>query len=159
MRAPVSNTPIVLFVCVHNAGRSQMAAGYLQALAGDRIDVRSAGSEPTDRINPAAVAVMAEDGIDIASNSPTLRQLRSRDPSASQSGSRKCLTTYDVPPMTTRSKAAPDLESVDVSGSRDVAPANRSSSDLAAGRGGVLAIPPCGVMHGVCAYRSARPPT
>jgi arsenate reductase (thioredoxin) len=64
--------PTVLFVCVHNAGRSQMAAGYLQALAGDRIDVLSAGSEPGDRINPVAVAAMAEEGIDIAHNTPRL---------------------------------------------------------------------------------------
>lgn len=57
--------PSVLFVCVHNAGRSQMAAALLSHLAGDRIEVRSAGTEPADRINPAAVAVMAEWGIDI----------------------------------------------------------------------------------------------
>ncbi|HSX69195.1 arsenate reductase ArsC [Nocardioides sp.] len=63
-------TPTVLFVCVHNAGRSQMAAGYLQHLAGDRIQVLSAGSEPGDQINPAAVAAMAEEGIDIAGNQP-----------------------------------------------------------------------------------------
>lgn len=60
----------VLFVCVHNAGRSQMAAGYLQALAGDRIEVLSAGTEPKDEINPSAIAAMAEEGIDIAHNSP-----------------------------------------------------------------------------------------
>ena len=63
-------TPSVLFVCVHNAGRSQMAAGYLRQLAGDRIDVFSAGSEPGDRVNPVAVAAMAEEGIDIASEQP-----------------------------------------------------------------------------------------
>ena len=62
----------VLFVCVHNAGRSQMAAGYLQALGGDRVEVLSAGSEPGDSINPVAVAVMAEEGIDIAGNTPKL---------------------------------------------------------------------------------------
>ncbi|MEX0429416.1 arsenate reductase ArsC [Nocardioides sp. DS6] len=62
--------PTVLFVCVHNAGRSQMAAGYLQHLAGDRIQVVSAGSQPADRINPVAVAAMAEDGIDIATEQP-----------------------------------------------------------------------------------------
>ncbi|MGH1550839.1 arsenate reductase ArsC [Leifsonia poae] len=62
--------PTVLFVCVHNAGRSQMAAGYLRALAGDRVDVLSAGSEPGDRINPVAVAAMAEEGIDIAGSTP-----------------------------------------------------------------------------------------
>jgi arsenate reductase (thioredoxin) len=64
--------PTVLFVCVHNAGRSQMAAGYLRHLAGDRIDVLSAGSQPADQVNPAAVAVMAEEGIDIAQEVPTL---------------------------------------------------------------------------------------
>jgi len=63
-------TPTVLFVCVHNAGRSQMAAGYLQALAGDRVEVLSAGSEPKDRINPVAIQAMAEEGIDIAGNQP-----------------------------------------------------------------------------------------
>ena len=63
-------TPSVLFVCVHNAGRSQMAAGYLRQLAGGRIDVFSAGSEPGDRVNPVAVAAMAEEGIDIASEQP-----------------------------------------------------------------------------------------
>lgn len=62
--------PTVLFVCVHNAGRSQMAAGYLQHLAGDRIEVLSAGSQPGDEINPVAIAAMAEDGIDIADNHP-----------------------------------------------------------------------------------------
>ena len=62
--------PAVLFVCVHNAGRSQMAAGYLRHLAGDRIDVLSAGSEPGDRINPVAVLAMAEEGIDIAGRQP-----------------------------------------------------------------------------------------
>ncbi|HEX6151842.1 arsenate reductase ArsC [Nocardioides sp.] len=64
--------PTVLFVCVHNAGRSQMAAGYLRHLAGDRIDVLSAGSQPADQVNPVAVAAMAEDGIDIASQEPKL---------------------------------------------------------------------------------------
>lgn len=62
--------PFVLFVCVHNAGRSQMAAGYLQALSGGDIDVLSAGSEPKNQINPVAVAAMAEEGIDIAGNTP-----------------------------------------------------------------------------------------
>lgn len=60
----------VLFVCVHNAGRSQMAAGYLQHLAGDRIEVRSAGSMPGNQVNPAAVAAMAEEGIDISAAQP-----------------------------------------------------------------------------------------
>ncbi|MFG2111492.1 arsenate reductase ArsC [Streptomyces sp. NPDC048718] len=60
----------VLFVCVHNAGRSQMAAGFLRHLAGDRVEVRSAGSLPGDRVNPAAVAAMAETGIDIAGQRP-----------------------------------------------------------------------------------------
>ncbi|MDH6238761.1 arsenate reductase ArsC [Aurantimicrobium minutum] len=62
--------PTVLFVCVHNAGRSQMAAGYLQALAGDRVQVLSAGSAPKDTINPVAVEAMLEEGIDIAHNIP-----------------------------------------------------------------------------------------
>jgi arsenate reductase len=64
--------PSVLFVCVHNAGRSQMAAGWLAQLAGDRIEVRSAGSEPADQINPVAVAAMREVGIDIAAEQPKL---------------------------------------------------------------------------------------
>lgn len=63
-------TPSVLFVCVHNAGRSQMAAGYLHHLAQGRIEVRSAGSAPADRVNPAAVAAMAEEGIDVGANQP-----------------------------------------------------------------------------------------
>ena len=63
-------TPSVLFVCVHNAGRSQMAAGLLQHLAGDRIEVRSAGTQPAGQINPAAVAAMAEIGIDITAATP-----------------------------------------------------------------------------------------
>jgi protein-tyrosine-phosphatase len=62
----------VLFVCVHNAGRSQMAAGYLRELAGDRVRVLSAGSEPSDRINPVAVAAMAEEGIDLAGHAPAV---------------------------------------------------------------------------------------
>lgn len=60
----------VLFVCVHNAGRSQMAAGYLRHLAGDRVEVRSAGTEPGEQVNPSAVAAMAEEGIDISANFP-----------------------------------------------------------------------------------------
>ena len=68
----MTERPTVLFVCVHNAGRSQMAAGYLQHWAGDRVDVRSAGSEPADRINPAAVEVMREEGIDITTHQPRL---------------------------------------------------------------------------------------
>ena len=65
-----TGTPSVLFVCVHNAGRSQMAAGFLREIAGDRIEVRSAGSMPADQINPTAVAAMAELGIDIAGEQP-----------------------------------------------------------------------------------------
>ena len=64
--------PTVLFVCVHNAGRSQMAAGYLQHLAGDRIQVLSAGSAPADQVNPVAVQAMAEEGIDITAEAPKL---------------------------------------------------------------------------------------
>jgi arsenate reductase len=68
----MSDKPSVLFVCVHNAGRSQMAAGYLNHLAGGRIEVRSAGSEPVDEINPVAVPAMAEEGIDIAAEHPKI---------------------------------------------------------------------------------------
>ena len=68
----MSDTPSVLFVCVHNAGRSQMAAGFLTALAGDSIEVRSAGSAPAESVNPAAVAAMAEAGIDISQQSPKI---------------------------------------------------------------------------------------
>lgn len=66
----MTTRPTVLFVCVHNAGRSQMAAGWLQHLAGDRVRVLSAGSEPADQVNAVAVQVMAEVGIDIASAVP-----------------------------------------------------------------------------------------
>ncbi|WP_226534052.1 arsenate reductase ArsC [Microbacterium paraoxydans] len=62
--------PSVLFVCVHNAGRSQMAAGFLRDIAGDRVDVRSAGSLPADQINPIAVEAMSELGIDITAEQP-----------------------------------------------------------------------------------------
>jgi protein-tyrosine-phosphatase len=62
--------PTVLFVCVHNAGRSQMAAGYLEHLGAGRIRVLSAGSQPVDAVNPVAVAAMAEEGIDITSATP-----------------------------------------------------------------------------------------
>jgi arsenate reductase len=64
--------PTVLFVCVHNAGRSQMAAGFLQHLAGDRIQVLSAGSQPADSINPVAVEAMAEVGVDITHEVPKI---------------------------------------------------------------------------------------
>ena len=74
--------PTVLFVCIHNAGRSQMAAGYLRALSGGAVDVRSGGSEPGDQINPMAIAAMAEDGIDISVGLPqlmTTEQVRDSD--------------------------------------------------------------------------------
>jgi len=67
-----TDKPSVLFVCVHNAGRSQMAAGYLAHLAGDQIDVRSAGSEPADRLNPVVVEAMAEEDIDITAERPKI---------------------------------------------------------------------------------------
>ncbi len=63
-------TPTVLFLCVHNAGRSQMAAGWLRHLAGDRVRVLSGGSEPAEQVNPAAVSAMEEVGIDIADATP-----------------------------------------------------------------------------------------
>ena len=72
----------VLFVCIHNAGRSQMAAGYLSALTNGSVTVRSGGSEPGNQINPVAVAVMAEEGIDISGGVPqlmTTEQVRESD--------------------------------------------------------------------------------
>jgi protein-tyrosine-phosphatase len=68
----VADKPTVLFVCVHNAGRSQMAAGYLAHLAEGEVTVLSAGSEPAAALNPVAVRAMAEDGIDITSATPTV---------------------------------------------------------------------------------------
>jgi arsenate reductase len=68
----MADKPSVLFVCVHNAGRSQMAAALLIHLAGDRIEVRSAGTQPADQISPVAVAALAELGVDITANTPTL---------------------------------------------------------------------------------------
>ena len=68
----MASRPSVLFVCIHNAGRSQMAAGFLRDLAGETVEVRSAGSDPGPRINPAAVEAMAEVGIDISDQSPKL---------------------------------------------------------------------------------------
>ena len=64
--------PTVLFVCIHNAGRSQMAAGFMKKLSGGAVDVLSAGSEPKDQINPIAIQVMAEEGIDIAGETPKI---------------------------------------------------------------------------------------
>ncbi|OIU88260.1 MULTISPECIES: arsenate reductase ArsC [unclassified Microbacterium] len=69
MTSPASK-PSVLFVCVHNAGRSQMAAGFLRDIAGERIEVRSAGSMPAEQINPIAVEAMGEVGIDITAEQP-----------------------------------------------------------------------------------------
>jgi arsenate reductase (thioredoxin) len=68
----LTNKPSVLFVCVHNTGRSQMAAGYLTHLASDAIDVRSAGTEPAERLNPVVVQAMAEEGIDITAELPKI---------------------------------------------------------------------------------------
>lgn len=66
----MTRRPSVLFVCVHNAGRSQMAAAYVEALGQGRVEVRSAGSAPADQVNPAAVEAMAEEGIDLTAASP-----------------------------------------------------------------------------------------
>ncbi|KAJ5666528.1 uncharacterized protein N7477_008976 [Penicillium maclennaniae] len=68
----MANKPSVLFVCVHNAGRSQMAAGFLCYLAGDTIEVRSAGSAPAESINPAVVEAMREEGIDLSNQNPKI---------------------------------------------------------------------------------------
>ena len=70
MSQPAPDRPSVLFVCVHNAGRSQMAAGWLQQLSGGAVEVRSAGSAPADAVNPAAVAAMLEVGIDLGAEVP-----------------------------------------------------------------------------------------
>ena len=70
--------PEVLFVCVHNAGRSQMAAGLLNKIAGGRVHVRTAGSDPSDEINPAAVEAMAEVGVDLSAGVPEAAQRRVR---------------------------------------------------------------------------------
>lgn len=72
MAAETSGRLGILFLCVHNAGRSQMAAGFAKHLGGDRVSIFSAGSEPAQEVNPSAVAVMSEIGIDIASNTPQL---------------------------------------------------------------------------------------
>ena len=74
--------PTVLFVCIHNAGRSQMAAGYMTALSGGAVQVRSGGSEPGDQVNPIAILAMAEEGIDISRGVPqlmTAEQVRDSD--------------------------------------------------------------------------------
>ena len=68
----MTDKPSVLFVCIHNAGRSQMAAGYLRHLAGDQVEVRSAGSEPADQLNPIVVQAMTEEGIDITAEQPKI---------------------------------------------------------------------------------------
>lgn len=68
----MSHKPTVLFVCVHNAGRSQMAAGWLKNLAGEQVEIWSAGSEPADQINPLAIEVMREVGIDISGEAPKI---------------------------------------------------------------------------------------
>lgn len=72
MPEPKPSVPSVLFVCVHNAGRSQMAAAWLTHLAGDRVEVRSAGSAPADSVNPAAVEAMREAGIDMSAQTPKI---------------------------------------------------------------------------------------
>lgn len=66
----IADKPSVLYVCVHNAGRSQMAAAYTHHLSGGAVEVRSAGSAPADQVNPSAVEAMAEEGIDITAESP-----------------------------------------------------------------------------------------
>ncbi|MGL4339398.1 MAG: arsenate reductase ArsC [Rhodoglobus sp.] len=78
----MAHTLTVLFVCIHNAGRSQMAAGYMTALSGGAVEVRSGGSEPAEQINPIAILAMAEEGIDISQAIPqliTTEQVRGSD--------------------------------------------------------------------------------
>ncbi len=78
----MTEKPVVLFVCIHNAGRSQMAAGYMRELSGGAVEVRSGGSEPGTEINPIAIQAMAEEGIDISQAVPqlmTTEQVRDSD--------------------------------------------------------------------------------
>lgn len=78
----MTDKPVILFVCVHNAGRSQMAAGYARALSGGAVEVKSGGSEPGDQISPIAIQAMAEEGIDISEAVPqlmTTEQVRESD--------------------------------------------------------------------------------
>jgi hypothetical protein len=108
----VADKPSVLFACVHNAGRSQMAAGYLNYFAGDRVEVLSAGSQPGDKINPVVVQAMAEEGIEIAAEQP------------------KILTTQAVkPPMSWSLWAAGSLACTMSAGS-----SNQSSCAASGGR-------------------------
>ncbi|MXM64921.1 phosphotyrosine protein phosphatase [Streptomyces sp. HUCO-GS316] len=82
MSTPVTDRPSVLFVCVHNAGRSQMAAAFLMHLAGKAVEVRSAGSAPAETVNPAVVEAMSESGIDISAETPkilTVEAVRASD--------------------------------------------------------------------------------
>jgi protein-tyrosine-phosphatase len=72
MTHATADKPSVLYVCIHNAGRSQMAAAYTRHLSGGAVEVRSAGSEPADQVNPSAVAAMAEEGIDITAERPKI---------------------------------------------------------------------------------------
>jgi protein-tyrosine-phosphatase len=72
MTDPTDDKPSVLYVCIHNAGRSQMAAAYTRHLSGGAVEVLSAGSEPADQVNPSAVAAMAEEGIDISAQTPKI---------------------------------------------------------------------------------------
>ncbi len=72
MTQPTADRPSVLYVCIHNAGRSQMAAAYTRHLSGGAVEVLSAGSEPADQVNPSAVAAMAEEGIDITAETPKI---------------------------------------------------------------------------------------
>jgi protein-tyrosine-phosphatase len=72
MTHPTDDKPSVLYVCIHNAGRSQMAAAYTRHLSGGAVEVLSAGSEPADQVNPSAVAAMAEEGIDIGAETPKI---------------------------------------------------------------------------------------
>jgi arsenate reductase (thioredoxin) len=81
-RSPMTAKPTVLFVCVHNAGRSQMAAGWLRQLGGDRVEIYSGGSQPSESINPVAVEAMREVGIDISAEVPrrlTTQAVRAAD--------------------------------------------------------------------------------
>lgn len=106
----MTDPPSVLFVCVHNAGRSQMAAALLTRLSEGRIEVRSAGTEPADRINPVAVVAMAELGIDLTSATPkalTPQAVQTSDVVITMAAATRARTSPGCPTATGNSKTPP----------------------------------------------------
>ena len=93
MTATPTARPSVLYVCIHNAGRSQMAAAYTHHLSGGAVEVRSAGSEPADQVNPSAVAAMAEEGIDITAETPKILTTDATLRDSSRSSTRRLMSS------------------------------------------------------------------